>query len=50
MPHYLSYSPNSLKEGFTGLYRETITELIKRDTRSLDYSSFEGFSVCGLRI
>ena len=45
MPQYLiSSSPNSLKEGFAGLYREIITEFIKRDTRSLDYSSFEGFS------
>ena len=37
----MSYSLNSLKGGlYRGLYRGSTIGLIKRDTRSLDYSSY----------
>ena len=38
----MSYNLNSLKGGmYRGLYRGTTIRIIKGDTRSLDYSSYE---------
>ena len=44
---YMSHSLNSLKEGYIGDYLGTTIGLIKGDTRSLDYSSYELNSLKG---
>ena len=40
---YMSYSLNSLKGGYKGDYIGGIIGVIKGDTRSLDYSSYEDY-------